>query len=104
MCNSHIGDPQGKNRLGGKKKSLLRRTNRGALLLWLAIQLVAPVYAQRPLQFPATPKHPITAEYYGAQAPLKLPGAPFLLASALLLLALVIAARTLATTARVPLR
>ena len=31
----------------------------------------------------------------GAQAPVKLPGAPFLLASALLLLALVIAVRTL---------
>jgi hypothetical protein len=31
----------------------------------------------------------------GAQAPVKLPGAPFLLASALLVLALVIAARTL---------
>src|SRR5450631_843564 len=36
------------------------------------------------------------AYFIGAQAPLKLPGAPFLLASALLLLALVIAARTLA--------
>jgi MFS transporter, DHA1 family, tetracycline resistance protein len=44
------------------------------------------------------------AYFIGAQAPAKLPGAPFLLASALLLLALVIAARTLATTARVPLR
>jgi DHA1 family tetracycline resistance protein-like MFS transporter len=37
------------------------------------------------------------AYFISAQAPLKLPGAPFLLASALLLLALVIAARTLAT-------
>jgi MFS transporter, DHA1 family, tetracycline resistance protein len=37
------------------------------------------------------------AYFIGAQAPFKLPGAPFLLASALLLLALVIAARTLAT-------
>jgi DHA1 family tetracycline resistance protein-like MFS transporter len=37
------------------------------------------------------------AYFIGAQAPLKLPGAPFLLASALLLLALAIAARTLAT-------
>jgi MFS transporter, DHA1 family, tetracycline resistance protein len=44
------------------------------------------------------------AYFIGAQAPAKLPGAPFLLASALLLVALVIAARTLATTARVPLR
>lgn len=37
------------------------------------------------------------AYFIGAQAPLQLPGAPFLLAAALLLLALVIAARTLAT-------
>ena len=37
------------------------------------------------------------AYFIGAEAPLQLPGAPFLLASALLLLALVIAARTLAT-------
>src|ERR1700710_712158 len=44
------------------------------------------------------------AYFIGAEAPMKLPGAPFLLASALLLVALVIAARTLATTARVPLR
>jgi len=36
------------------------------------------------------------AWFIGAQAPVKLPGAPFLLAAALLLLALVIAARTLA--------
>jgi DHA1 family tetracycline resistance protein-like MFS transporter len=36
------------------------------------------------------------AYFIGAQAPAKLPGAPFLLAAALLLLALVIAARTLA--------
>ena len=36
------------------------------------------------------------AYFIGAQAPVKLPGAPFLLASALLLLALLIAARTLA--------
>jgi MFS transporter, DHA1 family, tetracycline resistance protein len=39
----------------------------------------------------------IFAYFIGGQAPLKLPGAPFLLASALLVLALVIAARTLAT-------
>jgi MFS transporter, DHA1 family, tetracycline resistance protein len=39
----------------------------------------------------------IFAYFIGAQAPLKLPGAPFLLASALLVLALLIAARTLAT-------
>jgi len=38
----------------------------------------------------------IFAYFIGAQAPVKLPGAPFLLASALLLLALVIALRTLA--------
>jgi DHA1 family tetracycline resistance protein-like MFS transporter len=37
------------------------------------------------------------AYFIGAQAPVKLPGAPFLLASALLALALVIAARTLST-------
>jgi MFS transporter, DHA1 family, tetracycline resistance protein len=37
------------------------------------------------------------AYFIGAQAPLKLPGAPFLLASVLLVLALVIAARTLAS-------
>ncbi len=41
----------------------------------------------------------IFAYFIGAQAPLKLPGAPFLLASVLLVLALVIAARTL-TSAR----
>jgi MFS transporter, DHA1 family, tetracycline resistance protein len=38
------------------------------------------------------------AYFIGAQAPAKLPGAPFLLASVLLTLALLIAARTLATT------
>src|ERR1700753_1962191 len=38
----------------------------------------------------------IFAYFIGAQAPLKLPGAPFLLASVLLVLALAIAARTLA--------
>jgi DHA1 family tetracycline resistance protein-like MFS transporter len=45
------------------------------------------------------------AYFIGANAPLKLPGAPFLLASALLLLAMVIAARTLAigaTPSRLP--
>jgi MFS transporter, DHA1 family, tetracycline resistance protein len=36
------------------------------------------------------------AYFIGAKAPVKLPGAPFMLASLLLLLALVIAARTLA--------
>jgi DHA1 family tetracycline resistance protein-like MFS transporter len=40
------------------------------------------------------------AYFIGAQAPVKLPGAPFLLAAALLLLALVVAARTLAARAR----
>jgi DHA1 family tetracycline resistance protein-like MFS transporter len=44
----------------------------------------------------------LTFSYFiGAQAPLKLPGAPFLLASALLVLALVIAARTLSRRAAV---
>jgi MFS transporter, DHA1 family, tetracycline resistance protein len=38
----------------------------------------------------------IFAYFIGGQAPLKLPGAPFLLASALLVLSLVIGARTLA--------
>jgi DHA1 family tetracycline resistance protein-like MFS transporter len=38
------------------------------------------------------------AYFIGAQTPLQLPGAPFLLASALLGLALLIAARTLAMT------
>ena len=38
------------------------------------------------------------AYFIGPQAPLKLPGAPFLLASALLLLAMAIAARTLASS------
>jgi MFS transporter, DHA1 family, tetracycline resistance protein len=40
------------------------------------------------------------AYFIGTQAPLQLPGAPFLLASALLLLALAIAVRTLATPKR----
>jgi DHA1 family tetracycline resistance protein-like MFS transporter len=40
------------------------------------------------------------AWFIGAQAPLKLPGAPFLLASALLVLALVIAVRVTAATGR----
>ncbi|WP_213737514.1 MFS transporter [Bradyrhizobium sp. dw_411] len=39
----------------------------------------------------------IFAYFIGGQAPMKLPGAPFLLASTLLMLALAIAARTLAT-------
>jgi DHA1 family tetracycline resistance protein-like MFS transporter len=42
------------------------------------------------------------AYFIGASAPLKLPGAPFLLASALLLLALVVAERTLAASRSVP--
>jgi len=37
------------------------------------------------------------AYFIGNQAPLKLPGAPFLLAALLMLLALLIAARTLAS-------
>jgi MFS transporter, DHA1 family, tetracycline resistance protein len=44
----------------------------------------------------------IFAYFIGAQAPLKLPGAPFLLASVLLVLALVIAARTLASAKPLP--
>jgi DHA1 family tetracycline resistance protein-like MFS transporter len=40
------------------------------------------------------------AYFIGAQAPVNLPGAPFLLAAALLLLALVVASRTLAARAR----
>jgi DHA1 family tetracycline resistance protein-like MFS transporter len=40
------------------------------------------------------------AYFIGTQAPVNLPGAPFLLAAALLLLALVVAARTLAARAR----
>jgi DHA1 family tetracycline resistance protein-like MFS transporter len=40
------------------------------------------------------------AWFIGAQAPLKLPGAPFLLASALLLLALLIAVRVTAAMTR----
>jgi DHA1 family tetracycline resistance protein-like MFS transporter len=39
------------------------------------------------------------AYFIGAQAPVNLPGAPFLLAAALLLLALVVAARTLTARA-----
>ena len=41
------------------------------------------------------------AYFLGAQAPVKLPGAPFLLASALLVLALVIATRTLARSSTI---
>lgn len=44
----------------------------------------------------------IFAYFIGAQAPVKLPGAPFLLASVLLLLALAIAVRTLAGARRAP--
>jgi DHA1 family tetracycline resistance protein-like MFS transporter len=42
------------------------------------------------------------AYFIGAQAPLKLPGAPFLLASALLVLALVIAMRATVRRAAAP--
>jgi DHA1 family tetracycline resistance protein-like MFS transporter len=45
----------------------------------------------------------IFAYFIGAQAPLKLPGAPFLLASVLLVLAFVIAARTLSRRAAIRL-
>jgi DHA1 family tetracycline resistance protein-like MFS transporter len=42
------------------------------------------------------------AYFIGGQAPLQLPGAPFLLASGLLVLALLIAARTLTDKAARP--
>ncbi|HTB02845.1 MAG TPA: TCR/Tet family MFS transporter [Bradyrhizobium sp.] len=42
------------------------------------------------------------AYFIGAQAPVKLPGAPFLLAAALLLLAMLVAARTLAVGVKSP--
>jgi MFS transporter, DHA1 family, tetracycline resistance protein len=42
------------------------------------------------------------AYFIGAQAPVNLPGAPFLLAAALLLLALVVAARTLSMRTPLP--
>ncbi|QWG26023.1 TCR/Tet family MFS transporter [Bradyrhizobium sediminis] len=79
----------------------------GAAIQALATQLVAPGQQGRlqgatssvqsmaqlvgPFLFTLT-----FAYFIGAEAPLQLPGAPFLLASALLLLALLIAARTLA--------
>jgi MFS transporter, DHA1 family, tetracycline resistance protein len=45
----------------------------------------------------------LTFSYFiGAQAPLQLPGAPFLLASVLLVLALVIAVRVLSRRAALP--
>jgi DHA1 family tetracycline resistance protein-like MFS transporter len=81
----------------------------GAALQALTTQLVAPDQQGR-LQGATTSVQSVSqlvgpflftltfAYFIGAQAPLKLPGAPFLLASALLLLALVIAARTLAST------
>jgi MFS transporter, DHA1 family, tetracycline resistance protein len=43
------------------------------------------------------------AYFIGARAPLKLPGAPFLLAAALLMLAFAIAARATARRTAVPL-
>ena len=49
------------------------------------------LHSARPFLFTLT-----FAYFIGAQAPLKLPGAPFLLASVLLVLALAVAARTLA--------
>jgi DHA1 family tetracycline resistance protein-like MFS transporter len=79
----------------------------GAAIQALMTQLVAPDQ-QGQLQGATTSVQSVSqmvgpflftltfAYFIGAQAPLQLPGAPFLLASALLLLALVIAARTLA--------
>jgi DHA1 family tetracycline resistance protein-like MFS transporter len=79
----------------------------GAAIQALMTQLVAPDQ-QGQLQGATTSVQSVSqmvgpflftltfAYFIGAQAPLPLPGAPFLLASALLLLALVIAARTLA--------
>src|SRR3984893_11015137 len=79
----------------------------GAAIQALMTQLVAPDQ-QGQLQGATTSVQSVSqlvgpflftltfAYFIGAQAPLKLPGAPFLLASALLVLALVIAARTLA--------
>ena len=78
----------------------------GAAIQSLMTQLVAPDQ-QGQLQGATTSVQSVSqmvgpflftltfAYFIGAQAPLQLPGAPFLLASALLLLALVIAARTL---------
>ena len=78
----------------------------GAAIQALMTQLVAPDQ-QGQLQGATTSVQSVSqlvgpflftltfAYFIGAQAPLKLPGAPFLLASALLVLALVIAARTL---------
>jgi DHA1 family tetracycline resistance protein-like MFS transporter len=80
----------------------------GAALQALMTQLVAPDQ-QGQLQGATTSVQSVSqlvgpflftltfAYFIGAQAPLKMPGAPFLLASALLALALLIAARTLAT-------
>ena len=78
----------------------------GAALQALTTQLVTPEQ-QGQLQGATTSVQSVSqllgpflftltfAYFIGAQAPVKLPGAPFLLASALLLLALVIAVRTL---------
>jgi DHA1 family tetracycline resistance protein-like MFS transporter len=80
----------------------------GAALQSLTTQLVTPEQ-QGQLQGATTSVQSVSqllgpflftltfAYFIGAQAPLKLPGAPFLLAAALLLLSLVIAVRTLAT-------
>jgi MFS transporter, DHA1 family, tetracycline resistance protein len=82
----------------------------GAATQALTTQLVAP-HQQGQLQGATTSVQSVSqlvgpflftltfAYFIDARAPLKLPGAPFLLASALLVLALVIAARTLDTRA-----
>jgi DHA1 family tetracycline resistance protein-like MFS transporter len=86
----------------------------GAALQALTTQLVAPdqqgqlqgatTSVQSLSQFVGPFLFTLTFAYFiGAQAPLKLPGAPFLLASALLVLALVIAAHTLSRRAAAPL-
>ena len=82
----------------------------GAALQALTTQLVAPDQQGR-LQGATTSVQSVSqlvgpilftltfAYFIGAQAPLKLPGAPFLVASALLVLALLLAARTLSRRA-----
>jgi MFS transporter, DHA1 family, tetracycline resistance protein len=86
----------------------------GAAIQALTTQLVAPDQ-QGQLQGATTSVQSVSelvgpflftltfAYFIGAQAPLKLPGAPFLLAAALLVLAFVLAARTLSRRAVLPI-
>jgi MFS transporter, DHA1 family, tetracycline resistance protein len=85
----------------------------GAALQALTTQLVAPdqqgklqgatTSVQSVSQLLGPSLFTLTFSYFiGAQAPLKLPGAPFLLASVLLVLALVIAVRVLSRRAALP--